>query len=185
MELLSSAFSQFNFQNALSTLTSSVTIPPAIYTTTRFSTPEQFDRIKRISKHNKPSFQETVPYGNILNAKEAMQKIHFDERKQKKSKRRILASSSIYPASGQEAADVVFFPIESEGGDGGGCQDAKAGGSGFNTFSFLAFLLAGFNVVSLVSNNNNNRNNNNNNREAFKKKADKKVKLVLSSVKYQ
>ena len=42
-------------------------------------------------------------------------------------------------------------------------KDAATGGGGFNTFGFLAFLLAGFNAISVVSNNNNNRNNNNNN----------------------
>ena len=42
-------------------------------------------------------------------------------------------------------------------------KDATTGGGGFNTFGFLAFLLAGFNAISVVSNNNNNRNNNNNN----------------------
>ncbi len=36
-------------------------------------------------------------------------------------------------------------------------------GGGFNTFGFLAMLIAGFNVMNIVSNNINNRNNNNNN----------------------
>lgn len=36
-------------------------------------------------------------------------------------------------------------------------------GGGFNTFGFLAMMLAGFNVLNIVSNNINNRNNNNNN----------------------
>ena len=99
-----------------------------------------------------------------MTAQEALQKLKFEERKRKESRRRILASPSRYSASGQDPADVVFFPTDAEGGDGGGCQDATSGGGGFNTFSFLAFLLAGFNAVSLVSNNNNNRNNNNNNR---------------------
>ena len=36
-------------------------------------------------------------------------------------------------------------------------------GGGFNTFGFIAMVLAGFNVMNIVSNNINNRNNNNNN----------------------
>ena len=36
-------------------------------------------------------------------------------------------------------------------------------GGGFNTFGFLSMLIAGFNLMNIVSNNINNRNNNNNN----------------------
>ena len=36
-------------------------------------------------------------------------------------------------------------------------------GAGFNTFGFLSMLIAGFNLMNIVSNNINNRNNNNNN----------------------
>ena len=57
-------------------------------------------------------------------------------------------------AAGQK---TVFFPS----GEAGGCQDAVSAG-GFNTFGFLSFLLAAFNIVSLVANNNNNSQNDNN-----------------------
>ena len=36
-------------------------------------------------------------------------------------------------------------------------------GGGFNTFGFLAMMLAAFNAVGLIASNNNNRRNNNNN----------------------
>ena len=50
---------------------------------------------------------------------------------------------------------VVFFPTNADSD----CMDGSAGG-GFNTFGFIAMMLATYNLVGLVSNNGNQNNNN-------------------------
>ena len=50
---------------------------------------------------------------------------------------------------------VVFFPTNADSE----CMDGSAGG-GFNTFGFIAMMLATYNLVGLVSNNGNQNNNN-------------------------
>ena len=50
---------------------------------------------------------------------------------------------------------VVFFPTNADSD----CMDSSAGG-GFNTFGFIAMMLATYNLVGLVSNNGNQNNNN-------------------------
>ena len=98
--------------------------------------------------------------GNKISADEALRRLKLAERRRRLTMRR---AGSFSKQSGSEKADVVFFPTDGSDGGSGGCQDDTAGGGGFNTFSFLAFLLAGFNAISVVSNNNNNNNDNNNN----------------------
>jgi hypothetical protein len=51
---------------------------------------------------------------------------------------------------------VIFFPSGEEN-----CETSKP--AAFNTFSFLAFVLAAYNLISLIVSNANNNNNNNNN----------------------
>ena len=92
--------------------------------------------------------------GDKLSAREALRRLRLADRR-RRVRMRMSGSSSGH----SDKPDVVFFPTDGSEGDGGGCQDATAGGGGFNTFSFLAFLLAGFNAISVVSNNNNNREN--------------------------
>ena len=97
---------------------------------------------------------------NKISADEALRRLKLAERRRRLTMRR---AGSFSKQSGSEKADVVFFPTDGSDGGSGGCQDDTAGGGGFNTFSFMAFLLAGFNAISVVSNNNNNNNDNNNN----------------------
>ena len=106
--------------------------------------------------------------GNIMSLDKAFKKINTSEKsiQRPRSERQTrLKGSHSKASSSEDKPQVVFFPTgDTESADNGGCKDATSGGGGFNTFGFMAFLLAGFNAVSVVSNNNNNRNNNNNNR---------------------
>ena len=151
-DLLANSLSQLS-DNAVSLLTSLVTVPPALKTLVGEDPVTEkiiADVQRRISRP-----QMSVRYngsGNKISPAEALHRLKLAERR-RRLKMRMSASSS----SQSDKADVVFFPTDGHGGDGGGCQDATAGGGGFNTFSFLAFLLAGFNAISVVSNNNNNR----------------------------
>ena len=160
MDLISSALRNFDIPDILDSWTGDTTIRP--------------NRIQPQSHFQRNNFYKNdmtkVPHLpqssdlNSLSAQEALTRLKNQENRRKNLRRRMrLSSSSQLSSSAQESADVVFFPTEDGGGDTGGCQDASTGGGGFNTFGFLAFLLAGFNAVSVVSNNNNNQNNNNNN----------------------
>jgi hypothetical protein len=85
-------------------------------------------------------------------------------RRRKNSKKRLLLAQESKPAAYLVAKttptpSVVFFPTNKDKG----CGSASATGSGFNTFGFMAMMLAAFNAVNLVASNNNNRRNNNNN----------------------
>ena len=55
------------------------------------------------------------------------------------------------------SSPVIYFPDES----GYSCEDYNVG-NGFNTFGFVAMMLAIYNAVTLVASNNRNNNNNNN-----------------------
>merc|ERR1719233_2281897 len=103
----------------------------------------------------------------MMSLDKALKKLNESERKTQRprSERQTrLRSSQSQPSASVDKPQVVFFPTGDNEPENGGCKDATSGGGGFNTFGFMAFLLAGFNAVSVVSNNNNNRNNNNNNR---------------------
>ena len=153
-DLLASSGSQF-FQNALTFFTSLATAPPLLQT----SVEEEAVTHKTIEDIQQgilrgPESGRYEGTGNKISPREALRRLRLAKRR-RRMKMRMSGSSS----SQSDKADVVFFPTDGNGGDGGGCQDSTAGGGGFNTFSFLAFLLAGFNAISVVSNNNNNREN--------------------------
>ena len=164
-------------ENVLSSLSDLATVPPILKTILGpeepFSVTQKSmqDIQQRISKPVPVRFRKAgnkisspaVRYpsaGNKMSADEALKRLKLAERRRRLTMRR---AGSFSKQSGSEKADVVFFPTDGSDGGGGGCQDDTAGGGGFNTFSFLAFLLAGFNAISVVSNNNNNNNDNNNN----------------------
>ena len=162
MDFLTGALNNFDIPNILDSWTRDTTIRPnTMPPLSHFQRNNlyQSDMVAQV-----PKLPQSSEF-NSLSAQEALTRLRNQESRRKAMRRRLRGSSSSSQLSGsaQESADVVFFPTEDGGGDTGGCQDATTGGGGFNTFGFLAFLLAGFNAVSVVSNNNNNRNNNNNN----------------------
>ena len=153
-DLLASSWSQFA-QNALTFFTSLATAPPLLQTSVQEEavTDKTVEDIQqRILRGPAPARYEGP--GDKLSAREALRRLRLADRR-RRVRMRMSGSSSGH----SDKPDVVFFPTDGSEGDGGGCQDATAGGGGFNTFSFLAFLLAGFNAISVVSNNNNNREN--------------------------
>ena len=163
MDFLTGALNTFDIPNILDSWTRDTTVRP--------NTMPPLSHFQRNNLHHQshdmmaqvPQLPQSSEF-NSLSAQEALTRLRNQESRRKAMRRRLRGSSSSQlSGSAQESADVVFFPTEDGGGDTGGCQDATTGGGGFNTFGFLAFLLAGFNAVSVVSNNNNNRNNNNNN----------------------
>ena len=111
--------------------------------------------------------QRTQASSNIMSIDKAFNKMSMpkkDKQNKRPQEQNKLSGSHSKTSSSEDKPQVVFFPTGDNEPDNGGCKDATSGGGGFNTFGFMAFLLAGFNAVSVVSNNNNNRNNNNNNR---------------------
>ena len=161
MDFITGALNNFDFSNILDSWSGDTTIRP----NTMPMPPSQFQRnnLYQNDMTQMPRLPQSADFKS-LSAQEALTRLKNQENRRKMMRRRMrVSASSQLSGSSQESADVVFFPTEDGGGDTGGCQDATTGGGGFNTFGFLAFLLAGFNAVSVVSNNNNNRNNNNNN----------------------
>ena len=123
-------------------------------------------RIRQGFMHRRYKNQRANP-SRVMSLDKALKKLSESERntQRPRSERQTrLKSSQSQPSSSGDKPQVVFFPTGDNEPENGGCKDATSGGGGFNTFGFMAFLLAGFNAVSVVSNNNNNRNNNNNNR---------------------
>ena len=168
-------------ENVFSSLTDLLTVPPILKTIIGPEEPPVTQNIiqdiqQRISKPVPVRFRNAAnkmsspavrhpSAGNKMSADEALHRLKLAERRRRLTMRR---AGSFSKQSGSEKADVVFFPTDGSDGGGGGCQDDTAGGGGgFNTFSFLAFLLAGFNAISVVSNNNNNNNNNNNHNQHY------------------
>ena len=156
MDIFSSVLSQFNINDAFNSFTSFMTEASPL--DIQSSTFAPVDRIQRISDNVGPWSLATNTGLHTLSPGDALSRLRLQERRRKEQRRRMMASASSSSQS-QDKADVVFFPTDNGGGDNGGCKDATTGGGGFNTFGFLAFLLAGFNAISVVSNNNNNRNN--------------------------
>ena len=157
MDFLTGALNNLDFPNILDSWNTDTTIRPNTMPLSNFQRNNLYQndivQMPRLPQSQTSNF-------NSLSAQEALTRLQTQENRRKAMRRRMRVSSS---SQESQKADVVFFPTEDGGGDTGGCQDATTGGGGFNTFGFLAFLLAGFNAVSVVSNNNNNRNNNNNN----------------------
>ena len=159
MDLLSSAISHFNINDAFDSLASIVTEEPLLQTS---SFPPPIVNRMNYQRENISPMIHSHPGLHTLSPGDALKRLKNQDQRRRDQRRRMMAAAASSRYS-EDKADVVFFPTDSGGGDAGGCQDATTGGGGFNTFGFLAFLLAGFNAVSVVSNNNNNRNNNNNN----------------------
>ena len=153
--LLGNTFSQFS-QNVFNSLNSLVTIPPIVQTIIGTEEPVTEKIIEKIQHRiSKPHpYMKFKGSGNKISPEEALHRLKLAERRRRL---KMKGSGSSSRQSGSDRADVVFFPTDGSGGDNAGCEDSSVGGGGFNTFSFLAFLLAGFNAISVVSNNNNNR----------------------------
>ena len=156
-DLLGNTLSKFS-QNVFSSLNSLVTVPPILQSIIGTEEPVTEKIIEEIQHRiSKPHpYRKFKGSGNKISPEEALHRLKLAERRRRF---RMKTSGSSSRQSGSDRADVVFFPTDGSDGDSAGCQDATAGGGGFNTFSFLAFLLAGFNAISVVSNNNNNREN--------------------------
>ena len=112
---------------------------------------KQFPRRKLKSPSNPESEKDQ---GIVENASSYLQTLFGDDQVQEASyvKKTTITEDAEDPA-------VVFFPTNQDSE----CMDGASGG-GFNTFGFIAMMLAAYNLIGLVSNNGNMRNNNNINR---------------------
>ena len=82
-------------------------------------------------------------------------------RKRRRKKRKRISAQGSKPqpykvAKTTPRPSAIFFPTNEDEG----CGEVTAMGSGFNTFGFLAMMIAAFNAVNLVASNINDRNNN-------------------------
>lgn len=116
---------------------------------------DEFSRLKR-----SPYLEMNLPDGFSWESIFPSTQNKRSKRKKRIRKKMLASSSDSYKiAKTTPKPSAIFFPTNEEDG----CGESTAVGSGFNTFGFLAMMIAAFNAVNLVASNNNNRRNNNNN----------------------